>query len=141
MPTPGRGQFIRERFARLVDAIWADIGPDDRVSSEFTLFRRQTVTGTSDLGVPHTPWTQVVANQPCLYIGAWSSTADRFAINVPGFKRQTIIVLWTTFANCREGDDLYLAADGRHYLVQGVEVEGGLRRLSCDSSQAQNTSP
>lgn len=141
MPTPGRGQFVRERFNRLVEEIWPEFGPDDKVSSRFSLFRRQTTTTTTTLGVPKTPWTEVVLDQPCMYLGAWSESAERFGLTPAGFKRQTMIVLWTTYEDVHEGDDLYLFADGRHYFVQEAQVEGGLRRLLCDSSQAQHVSP
>ena len=141
MPTPGRGQFIRERFNRLVETVWSEIGPDDKVTSTFNLYRRQTATTTTDLGVPKTPWTLVAANQPCMYIGAWSASAERFGLVAGGKRSQTMLVVWTTRTDVKVGDDLFLAEHQRHYFVQEVQPEGGLHRLLCDSSQAQNQSP
>lgn len=134
-----RGQAIRERFARLVEFEWANSGPDDRVTSFYSLFRRQTTTSTTDLGVPKTPWTLVAANVPCMYIGEWSTGAQRFGLNPGGKASQYLLVIWTTRTDVHVGDDLYLAADGKHYHLREVQVEGGLTRLLGDSSMSQNT--
>ena len=136
-----RGQAIRERFAALVDHIWAESGPDDRVTTTYSLFRRQTKTSTTDLGISKTPWTPVVANEPCMYIGEWSASAQRFGIGPGGKSSQSLIVLWTNFQSAHPGDDLYLAVDGKHYFVREAQREGGLWRFLCDSDMAQNVSP
>lgn len=132
-----RGQAIRERFARLVEVGWSLYGPDDRVTSTYTLFRRQTKAGTSDLGVPHVPWSVVAQAQPCMYIGDWSTSAQRFGLNPGGKLSQFLLVIWTTRQDVQPGDDILLAADSRHYFVREAQREGGLWRLLCDSSQSQ----
>jgi len=144
MPTPGRGQAIRERFNRLVEDTWKLYGPDDKVTSQYNLYRRQTTTSTTDLGVPKTPWTAVATDEPCMYIGAWSTSAasaERFGLMLGGKRSQTMLVIWTTRTDVQVGDDLFLAEHQRHYHVQEVHQEGGLHRLLVDSGQAQNQSP
>lgn len=136
-----RGQFIRERFNALVEHVWSEIGPDDRVTSTYTLHRRQTVTSTTGLGIPKTPWTPVLLNEPCMFIGEWSASAQRFGLDPGGKSSQTLLVLWTTYTDVHPGDDLFLAFDSKHYHVREVQQEGGLYRLLCDSELAQNTSP
>lgn len=116
-------------------------GPDDKVTSTYNLYRRQTATSTTDLGVPKTPWTLVASAEPCMFIGDWSDSAERFGLKQPGKQSQTMLVVWTTRTDVQPGDDLYLTMHQRHYHVQEVQPEGGLHRLLCDSSQAQATSP
>lgn len=141
MATPGRGQFIRERFNTLVEVVWPAVGPDDRVVSEYNLYRRQTTTSTTDLGIPKTPWTVVATDVPCMFIGAWSASAERFGLVPAGKQSQTMLIVWTTRTDVKPGDDLYLLIHQRHYHVQEVHPEGGLHRLLVDSGQAQNQSP
>jgi len=76
-----------------------------------------------------------------MYIGEWSTSAQRFGLNPGGKLSQSLLVIWTTYGDVRPGDDLFLAADGKHYLVREPQREGGLWRLLCDSAMAQLTSP
>jgi hypothetical protein len=91
--------------------------------------------------VPSMPWTPVVVDQPCMYLGSWSASAQRFLLSVGGKVSQDLLVVWTTSTETHVGDDIFLAADMKHYHVREAQVEGGLTRLLCDSAMAQNTSP
>jgi hypothetical protein len=139
MATPRRSALIRERFNKLVDQTWASIGADDQATSTYNLYRRQTKISTSDLGIPRVPFSLVASAVPCMFIGPHSKSHERFTIKEGGKLSQQMIVVWTTHQDIKVGDDLFLSYDQKHYHVQEVGVDGALRRLLCDSSQATNT--
>ena len=47
------------------------------------------------------------------------------------------VMLFTAFADIREGDNLILAADGKTYLVEASSYMGPLRRCFLTTAEAQ----
>ena len=115
------------------------------VTSTFTLHRRALtaagqVAPRTDLGIEVRPTKQefviVVSNEPCVFAGT-NPKSDRWQVLPEGQWQVETVMLFTAFADIREGDNLILAADGKTYLVEASSYMGPLRRCFLTTAEAQ----
>ena len=133
---PTRGDLIGTRFRNIVDVVYPAM-EGERTFTTFTL-RRVTATGTKDdLGETPTDFEPVVTAYTCVVYGLFQEDM-RWLVTTPGQLQEERLIIWTSYADVREGDEVLIAMDGKTYLVESSQDCGTVYKCLLNSGKGRS---